>query len=108
MSKTAFVGTARVVISFILLPLLASSCSSPKRSISAPTAAIASSTPTQITSPEPNSNGSMARANVHGTGVFVTQGVRQLTGLKWKFDTTGRISATTPSVQGSTIYFGQD
>jgi len=49
----------------------------------------------------------MARANVHGTGVYITNAVRQLTGLKWEFKAGDRGSVTTPAIQGSTVYFGQ-
>jgi outer membrane protein assembly factor BamB len=53
----------------------------------------------------------MERANVQGTGVYVTKGVRQLTGPLWSFKTqdsgqrTGEI--TSPAIQGSTVYFSQ-
>jgi outer membrane protein assembly factor BamB len=50
----------------------------------------------------------MARANVHGTGVYVTAGVRQLTGLRWKFTAGANGSITTPAIQGSAVYFGHD
>jgi outer membrane protein assembly factor BamB len=50
----------------------------------------------------------MVRANVHGTGVYVTEGVRQLTGLRWKFTAGANGSITTPAIQGSTVYFGHD
>jgi len=53
----------------------------------------------------------MQRANVQGTGVYVTKGVRQLPGPQWSFKTqdsgesTGEIAS--PAIQGSTVYFSQ-
>lgn len=48
----------------------------------------------------------MARANVHGTGVYVTKGVRQLTGLKWKFKTGEHGVNTVPVIKDAVAYFG--
>lgn len=65
-------------------------------------------TPTPVSGPQPNSNGAMVRANVHGTGVYVTKGVRELTGARWSIKPTIRGSITTPAIQGSVVYFGRD
>src|SRR4051812_13677639 len=82
--RTAFARIAAVAISALMLLPAASSCSTPAGNRSQPAIPPTTpSTPTQVISLQPNSNGSMERANVQGTGVFVTKGVQQLTGLKW-------------------------
>lgn len=48
----------------------------------------------------------MVRANVQGTGIYATNGVRQLIGLRWRFKPADSGSITTPIVSGSTAYFG--
>lgn len=74
------------------------------------------STPTLIIEPTPNSNGAMDRANLHGTGVYVTKGVVQLHGLKWKhkmssqpggfgLSINGKVGST-PAIIDGTIYIG--
>src|SRR5215204_501490 len=65
-------------------------------------------TPTPVSAVAPNSNGAMVRANVHGTGVYVTQGVPRLTGLQWKFQADERGQDRTPARQGDTVYFAHD
>src|SRR5262245_48120606 len=40
--------------------------------------------PTAITEPNPNSNGAMDRANLHGAGVYVTNAVLQFHSVEWK------------------------
>ena len=82
--RPRLVGMATVAIAVLVMLLIASSCSASGGSISGSNASTALSTLTPVIAPQPNSNGAMARANVHGTGVYVTNGVRQLTGLKWK------------------------
>lgn len=66
------------------------------------------STPTPIIAAQPNSNGAMDRANLYGTGVYITKGVRQLSGLKWKFKTKDAAVNTTAVIQDGIIYFGGD
>lgn len=93
----------------LLLLLLTNGCSTRNESSMQPTIPPALwNTPTPIGGPQPNSNGAMVRANVHGTGVYVTKGVRQLTGLKWKFASDMRRTITIPVIQGSTLFFGRD
>ena len=95
-----------VATSVLVLLLVASSCSPPGGG--SPGQAIAPAawnTPTPISAPGPNSNGAMARANVHGTGVFVTDGVRKMTGLRWTFKAEDTGSTRTLAVQGSLVCF---
>lgn len=110
--RSGWAKIATSAISLLVLSLIVGSCSAPKGSSLAPTAPTieltAWDTPTPVSAPQPNSNQAMARANVHGTGVYVTRGVRQLTGLKWKFKTVERGVNTVPVVQGSVAYFGGD
>ncbi|MEO6458491.1 MAG: PQQ-binding-like beta-propeller repeat protein [Chloroflexia bacterium] len=109
MQRSKPIETTSVAISLLVLLSMASGCSTPAGSGLGP-AIIPTPwpTPTQVSAPQPNSNGAMVRANVHGTGVYVTKGVRQLTGLKWEFKTGDIRSITTPAIQGSTVYFGHD
>jgi eukaryotic-like serine/threonine-protein kinase len=87
--------------------LLAGSCATPdapkSNLVNAPTVW---NTPTQVSSLQPSSNGAMTRANVHGTGVYVTNGIRELIGLQWTFDSRDKRSITTPVIHESTVYFG--
>ncbi len=108
MQRSKPIETTSVAISLLVLLSMASGCSTPAGSGLGP-AIIPTPwpTPTQVSAQQPNSNGAMARANVHGTGVYVTNGVRQLSGLKWEFKAGDRGSVTTPAVQDSTVYFGQ-
>src|SRR5438067_653124 len=96
--RTAFVGIASVAIGVLILLLIASSFSKPLGNRSE--LAILP-TPTQVSAPQPNSNGAMARANTQGTGVYVTQGVRQLTGSRWTFKTNDHEATTSPAIHGS-------
>jgi outer membrane protein assembly factor BamB len=50
----------------------------------------------------------MFRANLQRTGVFESEGVRRLRGVKWKFETERVVEAwfSSPSVSGGVIYFG--
>jgi outer membrane protein assembly factor BamB len=110
MLRSRFVKVTNVAIALILLPLvlLVSGCSVPNRSGSEPgTATTPWDTPTPVSAPQPNSNEAMERANVQGTGVYVTKGVRQLTGLQWSFETQDSGEITSPAIQGSTVYFSQ-
>lgn len=108
MRRSASLQFVRLAIS-LLLSLIVSSCTTPSRISSQPAVNPPTwPTPTQLSDPQPNSNGSMTRANVQGTGIFVTKGVRQHSGLKWKFKTTDRAVNTTPAIQGSSVYFGRD
>lgn len=63
-------------------------------------------TPTAVGGPQPNSNGAMARANIQGTAVYSTAGVRQLTGLAWQFQTQAGGIESTPAVVDDVVYFG--
>ncbi len=86
MQRSKPIETTSVAISLLVLLLIANSCSAPNGSNSDSSAAPTPwPTPTQVSAQQPNSNGAMARSNVHGTGVYVTNGVRQLSGLKWEF-----------------------
>src|SRR5438093_8386721 len=110
MQRSRFVEVSTVAVALLVLPLLllASGCSAPNRSSSEPaTASTPWDTPTPVSAPEPNSNGAMARANVQGTGVYVTKGVRQLTGLRWSFKANDSGETTSPAIHGSTVYFSQ-
>jgi|GEM_PF-1460406 len=103
----AFVGTA---ISVFVLLLITDADSTPvaSRLKSTSTSVVAPAawpTSTQVSASQPNSNGAMARANVHGTGVYVTKGVRQPTSLLWKFKITPNRVKTAPIIQGSLVYF---
>jgi outer membrane protein assembly factor BamB len=68
--------------------------------------AFSMSTPTPVLGSPPSSDGSMDRANVHGTGVYVTKGVPQLTGLKWKSKINDGFVDTAAVAQGHSVYFG--
>jgi eukaryotic-like serine/threonine-protein kinase len=97
-------------ISLFTVQIIAFGCSTPvgsPQSALSPAPSAAFSTPTQVSARQPSSNGSMVRANVHGTGVYVTKGVRQLTGLKWKFTTETDGTITSPVIHGSTVYFSR-
>jgi outer membrane protein assembly factor BamB len=110
MERSGYVDFTAFAVAILVLPLLllASGCSAPNRSSAAPaTASTPWDTPTPVSAPQPNSNGAMTRANVHGTGVYVTQGVRQLTGSRWSFKTNDPGTTTSPAVRGSTAYFSQ-
>jgi len=52
----------------------------------------------------------MFRANLERTGVYKTQGIQRLHGVKWKFKTERVIEAwfSSPTVSGDNIYFGSD
>src|SRR5229473_2672902 len=52
----------------------------------------------------------MFRANLERTGMYKTQGIQRLHGVKWKFKTERVIEAwfSSPTVSGDTIYFGSD
>lgn len=109
MRKTTSVRIAAVAISVLVLLLIALSWytfGGSKSQSAIPPAAW--NTPTPISAPQPNSNGAMARANVHGTGVFVTKGIRQDPGLKWKFKTIRTGANNIAAVQGNVVYFGHD
>lgn len=98
-------GSIVVAIFLLAVALIASSCSAPIGSSSEP-AITPTGWDTPVSAPQPNSNQAMARANVHGTGVYTTRGVRQLTDLKWKFKPVGYGVNTIPVIQGSIAYFG--
>jgi hypothetical protein len=101
------IGPFTVAVSLLVLALTAVSCSPPTGSSSEATSPPRLwDVPTPVSVPQPNSNGAMVRANVHGTGVFATDGVRQLTGLQWKIELDDRRSVSAPVVQGSVVYFG--
>src|SRR5438552_15733798 len=53
---------------------------------------------------------SMFRANLERTGVYKTQSIQRLRGVKWKFKTERVIEAwfSSPTVSGDTVYFGSD
>src|SRR5437773_12128782 len=100
MQRSGYFDITALAAALLLLPLLllASGCSAPNRSGAAPaTASTPWDTPTPVSAPEPNSNGAMARANVQGTGVYVTKGVRQLTGLRWSFKANDSGETTSPA-----------
>jgi PQQ enzyme repeat len=52
----------------------------------------------------------MFRANLQRTGVYQTQGLRRLHGVKWKFKTERIIEAwfSSPAISEETVYFGSD
>ncbi len=50
-----------------------------------------------------SSDGSMFRANLQRTGVYSSKAVRELTELKWKFNTQG-VFVTSPAVSKGVIY----
>src|SRR5260370_13445233 len=52
----------------------------------------------------------MFRANLERTGVYKTQGIQRLHGVKWKFRTERVIEAwfSSPSVSDEVVYFGSD
>src|SRR5437016_7538174 len=56
------------------------------------------------------SSEAMFRANPERTGVYKTQGINRLHGVKWKFKTERVIEAwfSSPTVSGDTVYFGSD
>src|SRR5207237_5770600 len=56
------------------------------------------------------SQNAMFRANLERTGVYKTQGIQRLHGVKWKFKTERVIEAwfSSPTVSGDTAYFGSD
>ena len=53
---------------------------------------------------------SMFRANLERTGVYKTQSIQRLRGVKWKFKTERIIEAwfSSPAVSGDTVYLGSD
>jgi eukaryotic-like serine/threonine-protein kinase len=107
MKRLEYFNITAFAVAILVLPLLllASGCSAPNRSGAAPaTASTPWDTPTPVSAPQPNSNGAMARANVQGTGVYVTKGVRQLTGSRWSFKTNDP-ETSTPAVHGSIVYY---
>lgn len=111
MQRLQPVKIATVSIAIIALPLLliAGGCSIPNGSSSEPTIVPTLwNTPTPVSGPQPNSNGMMVRANVHGTGVYVTEGVRELTGARWSIKPAIRGPITTPAIKDSVVYFGRD
>jgi eukaryotic-like serine/threonine-protein kinase len=87
--------------------LLLSGCATPDENVAIPTPT-QPNTPTPVIGPQPNSNEAMSRANLHGTGVYSSGGIHQLTGLKWKFKTDRRSVDCTPAVFDEAIYFGND
>jgi eukaryotic-like serine/threonine-protein kinase len=56
------------------------------------------------------SPGAMFRANLERTGVYQTQGMPRLHGVKWKFKTERVIEAwfSSPTVSSETVYCGSD
>src|SRR5256714_10389353 len=52
----------------------------------------------------------MFRANLERTGIYKTQGIQRLHGVKWKFKTERVIEAwfSSPTVSDDTVYFGSD
>ena len=56
------------------------------------------------------SQSAMFRANLKRTGVYKTQGIQRLHGIKWKFKTVRVIEAwfSSPTVSDQTVYFGSD
>src|SRR6266404_6597655 len=52
----------------------------------------------------------MFRANLERTGVYQTQSIQRLHGVKWKFKTERVIEAwfSSPTRTGDTVYFGSD
>jgi hypothetical protein len=56
------------------------------------------------------SAGTMFRANPQRTGVYQTEGVRRLHGIKWKFKTERVIEAwfSSPTIVDGVAYFGSD
>jgi len=107
--RVALVGIAIIASSALTLPFFIFGRSAIEETGSGlATIPTALSTPTQVSAPQPNSNGYMERANVQGTGVYITKGVRQLTGLKWQFkaNETGPIPSAV--IQGSVVYFVAD
>lgn len=107
MSKPRLVALTTGALAVLVVALLAGGCATSPGGGSVLTAAPSIwNTPTPINAPSPNSNGAMARANIHGTGVYGTAGVRQLTGASWKFTAGAGGSITTPAIQGAAVYFG--
>ena len=107
MQRLKSIWLAIILMAHLVLALTVVSCSSPQGSNSEPAIApLIWNVPTPVSAPRPNSNGAMARANVHGTGVFPAAGVRQLTGMRWKFKTIEYGVNTTPVIQDSVVYFG--
>src|SRR5947209_6495821 len=110
MKRSGYFDITTFAVALLLLPLvlLVSGCSAPNRSGVAPeTTSTPLDTPTPVSAPQPNSNGAMARANTQGTGVYVTKGVRQLTGPLWSLKATDSGETTSPAVHGSIVYFNQ-
>jgi outer membrane protein assembly factor BamB len=54
----------------------------------------------------PNSNGAMARSNIHGTGVYTTRGIQQLHGELWRSKVDYGAIGTSGAIYEGTIYFG--
>src|SRR5437016_14540597 len=56
------------------------------------------------------SQSAMFRANLEHTGVYQTQGIQRLHGVKWKFKTERVIEAwfSSPTVSDDMVYFGSD
>src|SRR6476619_679716 len=99
MHRLRLFGTAVIACSLLLLLLMISSRGVRRGSASVTTPNQAQwSIPTPISMSQPNSSGSMVRANLQGTGIYVTRGVRQLTDLRWKFKTTDGQSLNTPVI----------
>ena len=57
------------------------------------------------TKPGDHAKGAMFRANLQRTGVYNTKGIYQLTELKWKFKTKGRVFSS-PAIADGVVYFG--
>jgi eukaryotic-like serine/threonine-protein kinase len=104
MQRSKSTRIASVKILLLTLLIVATSCSG--GSLDGTNVPTSWPTPTQVSAPHPNSNGAMVRGNVHGTGVYVTKGIRQLSGLKWEFKAGDKGTVTTPAIQDSTVYFG--
>jgi outer membrane protein assembly factor BamB len=101
------IGARIYLMSLLMLALAAVSCSPSRGTRSEGTTAPDTwRVPTPISAPQPNSNGAMVRANVHGTGVFAAEGVRQLNGIHWKFRTIEYGVKTPPVIHNSVVYFG--
>jgi eukaryotic-like serine/threonine-protein kinase len=102
-------AATRVVTLAAVLLLLANGCSTPDRGSSESTSIpILQGTPTQVSSAQPNSTGAMVRANVHSTGVYVADGVRQPPSPQWIYRAESKGSITTPAISGDLVFFGRN
>ena len=90
--------------------LLLSGCAGPTESqpdAARPEAQASSRSQQLPTLPADGGEQAMFRGNLQHTGVYDTEGVTQLGGLKWKFQTKGRV-ASSPAIADGVAYFGSN